>query len=137
MENELHDALLERVRGAAFNQDAESRAWEAVRTAALLRKDARHEPALVLLDDVVDRFRDGEIEVAAYACAVAIHCDRGEPAVGVKVGRPVWERKRGVELGNALVRAYWECFEQTGIADDRDAWVAFQDELDAVRLEVA
>jgi hypothetical protein len=103
----------------------------AVQTATLLRKSGRHEMALDLLDDVVDRFRHDDVEAAAYTCAVAIHCDRGDPAMALAVGRPLWDRGPTAELGNALVRAYWERFEQTGLLDDRDDWLAFKDELDA------
>jgi len=107
-------------------------AREAVETAALLRKNGRHDLALELLDGVVERFRHDDVHAAAYACALAIHCDLGEPARALAVGRPVWDRRPGLELGYALVRAYWERFEQTGSQDDRDAWLDFKDELDAV-----
>ena len=106
-------------------------AREFVRTAALLRRDGRHDLALELLDDVVERFGHEDVERAAYACAVGIHCDLGQPARALAVGRPVWERRPGLELGYALVRAYWERFEQTESLDDRDAWLDFKDELDA------
>lgn len=108
------------------------KALEAVQTAALLGKSGRHELALELLDVVVEHSEDEDIRAAAYACALKIHCDRGEPATALAVGRPVWERRPGVELGYALVRAYWERFEQTGSADDRDAWLDFKDELDSL-----
>jgi hypothetical protein len=132
MESEAFDALFDRVRAAAFTDDVGQRGWEAVRTAALLRQHERYETALALLDDIVDHFRHDEIEAAAYACAVAIHCDRGEPATGLSVGLAVWARNQSLELGHALARAHWERFEQTDLAHDRDAWLAFKDELDAV-----
>lgn len=132
MGSDLVDALFERARSAAFADDAHRRGWDAVRTAALLRRDGRHDVALELLDDVVARFRHKDVEIAAYTCAVAIHCDRGDPATALAVGRPFWDRDPTPELGNALVRAYWERFEQTGLLDDRDDWLAFKDELDAV-----
>jgi hypothetical protein len=108
-------------------------AREFVRMAALLRRDGRHDLALELLDDVVERFGQEDVEAAAYACAVVIHCDLGDPAKALAVGRPVWERRPWLELGYALVRAYWERFEQTGSLDDRDAWLDFKDVLDAVQ----
>lgn len=108
------------------------KAREAVQTAALLGKSGRHELALELLDVVVEHSEDEDIRAAAYACALKIHCDRGEPATALAVGRPAWERRPGVELGYALIRAYWERFEQTGSSDDRDAWLDFKDELDSL-----
>lgn len=108
------------------------KALEAVQTAALLGKSGRHELALELLDVVVEHSEDEDIRAAAYACALKIHCDRGEPATALAVGRPVWERRPGVELGYALIRAYWERFEQTESPDDRDAWLDFKDELDSL-----
>jgi hypothetical protein len=111
-------------------------AREFVRTAALLRRDGRHDLALELLDDVVERFGHEDVETAAYACAVGIHCDLGDPVRALAVGRPVWERRPGLELGYALVRAYWERFEQSESPDDRDAWLDFKDELDAVQARL-
>ncbi|MGH3060269.1 MAG: hypothetical protein ACRDNA_02530 [Gaiellaceae bacterium] len=133
MGSDLVDGLFERARSAAFADDAHRRGWEAVRTAALLRRDGRHDMALDLLDDVVARFRYEDVEIGAYTCAVAIHCDRGDPVTALAVGRPLWDRGPSVELGHALVRAYWEHFKQTGLLDDRDDWLAFKDELDAVQ----
>ena len=136
MSTDLFDSLFERVRAAAFADEGHRRGWEAVRVAALLRQEGRHEQALELLDDVVRHFDYGDVERAAYTCAVAIHCDLGAPQTGITVGREVWNRGPSPELGNALVRAYWDRFEQTGDLADRDAWIAFKDELEAV-LETA
>jgi hypothetical protein len=126
---DLIDALVGRLRSAALSSDAHRRGWDAVRTAKLLRDHGKFERALGLLDEVVARFEHVDVVCAAYACAVAIHCDRGEPATGISVGRTAWRDERTSELGNALARAYWERFEQTGDLDDRAAWRAFKDEL--------
>jgi hypothetical protein len=137
MESEAFDALFDRVRAAAFTDDVEQRGWEAVRTAALLRQHERYETALGLLDDIVDHFRHEDIEAAAYACAVAIHCDRGDPTTGLAVGLGVWRRNRSLELGHALARAHWERFEESGLTDDRDEWLAFKDEFDRAHDQVS
>lgn len=65
---------------------------------------------------------------------MAIHCDAGRPAVGIRVGRPVWEATRDEHVGKALVRAYWERSEETDDPGDRDAWAAFGRELDAASV---
>ena len=137
MSSDLFDLLFERVRAAAFADDAHRRGWEAVRAAAILRQESRHEQALVLLDEVVGHFGYDDVEHGAYACAVAIHCDLGSPQTGITAGPAVWNQSRNPELGNALVRAYWERFEQTGDVDDREAWLAFKDELDAASSAAA
>ncbi|HEU4451028.1 MAG TPA: hypothetical protein VFR63_13745 [Gaiellaceae bacterium] len=133
MESDVFDALAEPGRSAAPGDEAaESLGRLGLRTAALLRREGRFDLALELLDEVVERFRDPDVETAAYAAAVGIHCDRGQPATGLAVGRALWETRPSVELGYALVRAYWERFEETCAADDRDDWLAFKDELDAL-----
>lgn len=137
MNSDLIDALFERARSAAFADDAHRRGWEAVRTAALLRQEGQHDRALDLLDDVVATFAYEDVVRAAYTCAVAVHCDRGTPETGLTVGRPFWDQAASPELGNALVRAYWERFEQTGDVDDREAWLRFKDELDGLSTSVA
>ena len=133
MVDDLFDLLLARARSAAFADDGHQRGWDAVRLAALLRKEGRLDDALRLLDDVVERFPYPDVESAAYACAVAIHCDAGRPGTGIRVGREVWERSRNAELGSALARAYWERAEETGDPLDRDAWAAFGKQLEAAQ----
>ena len=134
MGEDILDLLLERARSAAFSDDAHRRGWDAVRLAALLRKEGRFDDALGLLDDVVARFGAlPDVEAAAYASAVAIHCDAGRPATGVRIGRPIWERSRSAELGTALARAYWELAEETGDPSDRDAWASFGRAFDAAQ----
>jgi hypothetical protein len=125
----LVDDLVERVRSAVFSSTAHRRGWDGVRAAALLRRQGEHERALQLLDDVVARFEYPDIVSAAYACAVAVHCDRGDPATGIKVGRSAWIEEPSPGLGNALARAYWEEFERTGDDADREAWARFKEGL--------
>ena len=132
MQRDLADELVDRVRSAALSSDGHQRSWDAVRTAALLRKNGESGRALELLDDVAARFGYEDVVSAAYACAVAIHCDRGNPDIGITVGRGVWRCLGNVELGNALARAYWERFEQTGDVNDRSAWNSFKMELDSI-----
>ena len=141
----LVDVLLERVFSRTVSDDAHRRGWEVVRVAALLRKDGEYAHALELLDDVVDHFEHEDVVQAAYAYAVAIHCDLGDPSRAITVGSPVWAASPSVELGYALARAYWERFLETDDPSDRAAWESFTDELDAVeaaaqqldRLDVA
>jgi hypothetical protein len=85
------------------------------------------ERALELLDHVVNRFAYEDVVTRAYACAVAIHCDLGKPEVGIRVGRRIWNRTQAAELGNALVRAYWEQFDQTREPADREEWIKFNE----------
>jgi hypothetical protein len=127
---DLSDHLFEQIPSAAFSDDAHRRGWDAVRTAALLRRKGEHEGALALLDDIVGRFQHEDVVRAAYACAVAVHCDLGNPGRAILVGLPVWAGRPTLEVGYALARAYWEHFLETGDAADRDAWLALKAELE-------
>ena len=89
---------------------------------------ARHRDLFHL--HALDRDPDEELVTAAYACAVAIHCDRGEPATAIRVGSEAWASARDEFLGSALARAYWEQAEATRDPRDHDAWAAFASELD-------
>ena len=129
---DLADYLFERVRSAAFSDDAHRRGWIAVRTAALLRNEGEHDLALELLDEVAERFEHDDVVRAAYACAVAVHCDLGNPGRAILIGLPVWAERPTIEVGYALARAYWEHFLQTGDEADRDAWLALKAELEAL-----
>jgi hypothetical protein len=130
VDRDLVDDLLERVQSAAFASDGHRRGWDAVRTAALLRDRGLTERALNLLDEVVERFDYHDVVAGAYACAVAIHCDTGNPERGIKAGRTIWDATQSVELGNALARAYWDRFEQTDDPDHRAEWVEFKEVFD-------
>jgi hypothetical protein len=129
---DLSDHLFERVPSAAFSDDAHRRGWDAVRTAARLRREGEHERALALLDEVVDRFEHEDVLRAAYACAVAVHCDLGNPGRAILVGLPAFAGRPTLEVGYALARAYWEHFLETDDAADRDAWLALKAELEAL-----
>jgi thioesterase domain-containing protein len=126
---DLFDDLLERAWSASLAADAERRGWEAVRMAAMLRKQGEHQRALQLLDEITTHFEHEDVVRAAFACAIAIHCDLDEPETGIVVGRPIWNSTPDAPLGKALVRAYWERAEQTGAAEDRDSWARFGEEL--------
>jgi hypothetical protein len=129
---DLADHLLEYVRSAAFSDDAHRRGWIAVRTATLLRHEGEYDLALELLDEVAERFEHDDVIRAAYACAVAVHCDLGNPERAILVGLPVWAGRSTVEIGYALARAYWEHYLETGDVADRDAWLALKAELEAL-----
>jgi hypothetical protein len=126
---DLVEDLLERARSAAFSPRADRRGWEAVRTAALLRGRGDHGRALSLLDEVVTRFEDEAVVTAAYSCATAIHSDMGDPLTAIRVGSDRLSRHSSEALENALARAYWERFEQTGDEVDFDAWRRFRERL--------
>jgi hypothetical protein len=129
MTSDLFDSLLERTR-SAVSRATHRRAWDAVRTAALLRHEGEYSRALQLLDDVVLRFEHADAVTAAYACATAIHSDLGKPGLGVTVGRPVWDETPSSELGLALARAYWEHSELTHDVGELEAWKQFKLELE-------
>lgn len=130
------DELLARVRSAVFSTAAHDRAWDAVRIAARLRAAGDFGRALSLLDDVVAGFDHDDVASAAYACAVAIHCDQKDPVKAISVGRTGLAVRRSPALENALVRAYWERFEQTRADEDRRSWLAFRQSLEP-RVAVA
>jgi hypothetical protein len=58
-----------------------------------------------------------------------IHCDMGDPLTGVRVGSFRWRHHATEALENALARAYWERFAQTGDEVDFDAWKRFREGL--------
>jgi hypothetical protein len=129
---DLIDHLFERFPSAGFLDDAHRRGWDAVRKAVFLRREGEHERALALLDDVVDRFEHEDVVRAAYVCAVAVHCDLGNPGRAILIGLPAWAGRPTLEVGYALARAYWEHFLQTGDAADREAWLGLKAELEAL-----
>jgi hypothetical protein len=129
---DLLDPFFERSPSAAFSDDAHRRGWDAVRKAVLLRREGEHERALALLDDIVDQFEHEDVVRAAYACAVAVHCDLENPGRAILVGLPAWAMRPTLEVGYALARAYWEHFLETGDAEDRDAWLALKTELEGL-----
>jgi hypothetical protein len=129
---DLLDPFFERAPSAAFSDEAHRRGWDAVRQAALLRREGELERALALLDDVVEVFEHEDVVRAAYACAVAVHCDLGNPGRAILIGLPVWAGRPTLEVGYALARAYWEHFLETSDAADRDAWLALKAELEVL-----
>jgi hypothetical protein len=129
---DLVDHVLARFRYAAFSDDTHRRGWEAVQTAALLRREGNYERALGLLDDIVDQFEHDDVVGAAYACAIAVHCDLGDPERAILIGLPVWAGRPTLEVGYSLARAYWEHYLRTSDTTDRDAWLALKAELEAL-----
>ena len=111
----------------------DKRAWALVRVAGELRALRRYDEALQALDLAFDLSPDESVELAVFACAIAIHCDVGEYELAVKLERSFAER--GIDLGLALVclRLYSELSADT---DDelhrrrRDFYQAFIGLLD-------
>jgi hypothetical protein len=89
-----------------------------------------------MLDEIVARFEDDEVVTAAYSCAVAVHCDMDDPLTGIQVGTYRLGRHSSGALENALARAYWERFEQTGDEADLDVWKHFREKMIAGRPHV-
>jgi hypothetical protein len=57
----------------------------------------------------------------------------GDPLTGIRVGAYRLGYHRSQALENALARAYWERFEQTGDEADFEAWERFRESLAARR----
>jgi hypothetical protein len=94
-----------------------------------LRRSEYYDEALCVLDQIVERFASPDVVRAAFTCAVAVHCDRGEPELAIVIGEEQRARTSGCELLRALVRAYWDRWQQSGSDDDRAAWLRSVAEL--------
>lgn len=67
-----------------------------------------------MLDLVVDQMASPDVELAAYTCAVAIHCDRKDYDTARVVGEEARTRAVDAHLMRALGRMYYGLFEETG-----------------------
>ena len=108
---------------AASARNSDQRARKLVQLAAALRRERRLDEALGILDLVVELAPPLICELAAYTCAVAIHCDRGDFETARVVGEETRAKAVDVHLLRALGRMYAGLFRETGE-------VALKDEAD-------
>lgn len=99
---------------AASAHSAEQRAWALVELAASLRREERWQEALGVLDHVVEQKPSPEAELAAYTCAIAVHCDLKDYETARVVGEYARGRAVSPYLMRALGRMYYRLFEETG-----------------------
>jgi hypothetical protein len=143
LEHALHEKAREVAReqrsvrnaaiAAALEADPKARAFRLVHLAGALRDDGDHSLALHVLDVLLEQQPPHEAELAAWSCAIAIHCDLGDPIKGYRLGERV--RATGVDehLLNALVRAYWDAFQKTGVPALREKWQRCSEDLEQLR----
>jgi len=100
---------------AAVGPGSDERAWALTELGALLRSIERRTEALQALDAVLAMDATDEALIAAYTCAVAVHCDAEDYETGRKVGESARRRwKSDAMLLRALGRAYMGLFTETG-----------------------
>lgn len=99
---------------AASARNAEQRAWALVELAASLRREERWQEALGVLDLVVEQAPPPQAELAAYTCAVAVHCDLEDYDTARVVGEEARARAVSPHLMRALGRLYYRLFQESG-----------------------
>jgi hypothetical protein len=129
--------LLDLAIRAAAEPDTTQRAWKLVALAARLRREGDCERALAILD-AVDRMGPREdVRRAAFACAIAIHADRGDLDTAAKLaGANDLDHADPHEL-EALAHTYWLLWQETGDEDFRMLWRRCNVLLDAHDVRAA
>ena len=98
----------------------DARVWGLVRLAGDLRARGHYKGALGALD-VAWHLGPGErAELALYASATAIHCDRGDYKRALKLERSFRDRGIDLRLALAFQRLHFELFTVTGIERYRE-----------------
>jgi hypothetical protein len=119
----------------SLTSSTDNRALALVGLAGDLRACGYHDDALQALD-VAWHLSPGEgAELAMYACAVAIHCDRGDFKRALQIERSFTERGIDLRLALAFERVHAELFALGGgeqYRERRDFYRAFVGLLDAV-----
>jgi hypothetical protein len=95
----------------------DARAWALVQLAGDLRARGHYDDALRTLDVAWHLCPGDSAELAVYACAVAIHCDRGQYQRGLNLERSFVRRGIDVRLALAFERLHDELFAAN--ADER------------------
>ncbi|MGH3005428.1 MAG: hypothetical protein ACRDOS_05905 [Gaiellaceae bacterium] len=122
---------------AATADSADERAWGLTRLAAALREAGELDLALTTVRVAGELNPSGWPARALCTCAVAVHCDRGDPEVAVALGEEQMKRSFDERLLHVMVRAYSEALEATGREDYREKWERISALLDAGRLPVS
>lgn len=126
--------LVERCLEIAAATRADDRAWALVKLAADLRRLERYDDALRVLDLASELLGDPRSELAVYTCAIAVHCDRSEHEVAIKLERQVVAGGVDVKFGLACRRLYSELHAKTGDEEHRarrDSYRALVESLEA------
>ena len=92
---------------------SDSQAWLLVQLAHILRRRGRCGDALDALELAVSVDRSPATEVAAYACAVAVHLRAGDEPVAAKVAASARRRATGAERLRALGESHLELWHET------------------------
>jgi tetratricopeptide (TPR) repeat protein len=92
----------------------DSQAWLLVQLAHVLRRRGRSEEALEALELAVGVRRSSGAELAAYACAVAVHVSSGDLETAAKVAESARRRAIDATLLRALGEAHLDLFRETG-----------------------
>jgi hypothetical protein len=85
-----------------------------VELANILRRHGRFDEALRLLDNVDDARRSAGSELAAYACAVAVHLAAQDYESARKVSESARVRATDALLMRALASKHLKLFHETG-----------------------
>jgi hypothetical protein len=93
---------------------ADSQAWLLVELAHILRRRGRPDEALEALELAVGVRRTTGAELAAYACAVAVHLEAGDCETAAKVAESARRRARDVALVRALGDSLLDLWHETG-----------------------
>ena len=113
----------------------ETRACALVGLAGDLRAHGCYDEALQALD-LAWHLSPGEaVELEMFACAVAIHCDRGEYGLALKLERSFFERGIDLRLALAFERLHAELTALGGgeqYRERRDFYRAFVGLLDSI-----
>ena len=79
-----------------------------------MRREERWQEALRVLDLVVEHEPSPDVELAAYTCAVAVHCDLEDYDTARVVGEEARARAVSPHLMRALGRLYYRLFQESG-----------------------
>lgn len=112
--SDLLELLVDRVREVARCSSTDERAWTLVRTGAALRRAGALEQAINVLEDAVALGPAWEAERAALTCAIATHCDAGNPLLAVAIASSTCARGGDARLLLAAGRANAAAFSLTG-----------------------
>jgi hypothetical protein len=92
----------------------DSQAWLLVQLAHTLRRRGRCREALDALELAVGLRRSSGAELAAYACAVAVHVAAGDSETAAKVAASARRRAGDATLLRALGETYLDLFREAG-----------------------
>lgn len=127
--------LVGRALELAVATTADDRAWALVRLAADLRALERHAEALRVLDVAWQLSPSEHPELAMFSCAIAVHCDRGEHELAIKLERGFSERGIDLKFGRACLRLYAELYAVTDDEEHRARRDSYRSAIDLFEAE--